>query len=116
LVLRHPAEGRAYRFSLFGSTALESQGRGPVKETDMPLVFEDDIHFDARTDDAIIWGDEGSKRFKLEIPRSVLVDKYGLEQYFDRAGAKGIIKTHWRDFEQLAQAAHDDGKSEVIVG
>ncbi len=29
----------------------------------MALVFEDDIHFDPATDDAIIWGDEDGKRF-----------------------------------------------------
>jgi hypothetical protein len=81
----------------------------------MPLVFENDVHFDPRTADAIIWGDEGTKRFRMVIPRSVLVDKYGLKQYFDHVGAEAIIQKNRETFEKIAQDAHDAGASEVIV-
>lgn len=81
----------------------------------MALVFQDDIHFDGATDTAIIWGDDGGKRFRLMIPRKVLVDQFGLEKYFDHASAKTIIRSNMARFEQVAQAAHDVGKSEVII-
>jgi hypothetical protein len=81
----------------------------------MPLVFESDVHFDAATSDATIWGDEGNKRFRLVIPRTVLVDKYNLKQYFDDIAAEAIIQTHRATFEKLAQDACDAGASELIV-
>jgi hypothetical protein len=86
-----------------------------VRKTRMPLVFENDVYFDPMTDDAIIWADEGTKRFRLVIPRSVLVDKYGLKQYFDHPGAEAIIQKNRKTFEKIAQDAHDVGASEVTV-
>jgi hypothetical protein len=82
----------------------------------MPLVLENDIHFEPYENDAIIWGTEGKKRFRLVIRRRLLQDKYGLQKQSDNQGAEEIIKKHWVTFEELAQAAHDTGKSEVIVG
>jgi len=82
----------------------------------MALVFEDDVHFDAATDDATIWANDGNERFCLVIQPKILIDKYGLEKRFDRASAEAIIRRHRADFEQVARAAHDAGHSEVIVG
>jgi len=82
----------------------------------MPLVFENDVHFEPYENDAIIWGDEGKKRFRLVIRCKFLQDKYGLQKQSDNRGAEEIIKQHWMAFEQLAQAAHDAGKTECIVG
>jgi hypothetical protein len=65
----------------------------------MPLVFENDIHFDAATDDATIWGNDGNKRFRLVIRPETLIDKYGLEKRFDRVNAKAIIQRYRADFE-----------------
>jgi hypothetical protein len=80
------------------------------------LVFEKDIHFEPAENDAIIWAIEGTKRFRLVIRRQVLQDKYGLQKRFDDLGAAEIIKRHWMEFEQLACAAHDAGRSEAVVG
>jgi len=82
----------------------------------MSLVFENDIHFEQYENVAVIWGTAGKKRFRLVIRRKLLQDKYGLQNTSDDRGAEEIIKKHWAAFEQLAQAAHDAGKSEVIVG
>jgi hypothetical protein len=85
---RYPGRGASWPPGDVGRFSATAR----VRRTKMPLVFENDAHFDPRTADATIWGDEGTKRFRMVIPRSVLVDKYGLKQYFDHAGAEVIIQ------------------------
>lgn len=41
----------------------------------MTLVFEKEVYFDPTTDDAIIWGNDDSTRFRLVIRRSLLSEK-----------------------------------------
>jgi hypothetical protein len=80
------------------------------------LRFRPDIHFDPKTDDAIIWGDLGDTHFRLVVRRALLLDKYGLKTRFDEAGAKAIIKQQKDVFERLAQDAYETGATEIIIG
>jgi hypothetical protein len=82
----------------------------------MPLVFENQIHFDPATDDAIIWADENNKRFRLVIPRELLMEKYGLLKRLDQTSAEAIIHKNLPTFEAKAQAAHEAGQHEIILG
>jgi len=95
----------------------DSNGRvGPTKNI-VRLAFRSDIHFDAQNDDAIIWGDQGDRHFRLVIRRRLLLlRKYGLKKYFDQSEAEIIIKKHRGIFEELAQNAYDAGASEIIIG
>ncbi len=81
----------------------------------MTLFFEKEVYFDPFTDDAIIWGDEGSTRFRLDIRRSLLIDKYGLEKRFDHIGSKAIVQENRAIFERAAQVARDGGETEIIL-
>lgn len=83
--------------------------------TAMALTFRPDVDLDGRNDDAIIWGDQGTVHFRLIIRRRLLVDKYGLNNYFDHAGAKAIIKQHRPYFEKLARDAFETGVREPII-
>ena len=80
------------------------------------LTFRPDIHFDAQNDDAIIWGDQGDRHFRLAIRRRLLLREYGLVKYFDQSEAETIIKKHREIFEKLAQNAYEAGASEIIIG
>lgn len=80
------------------------------------LVFEKDIHFDPVNDDAVIWGEAGLKRFRLKILRKFLCDQYGLQEHFDASGARQAIEKNRLALEQLAQAAFEAGKPELILG
>jgi hypothetical protein len=85
--------------------------RGPAM-----LKFRDDIHFDPQSDDAVIWGDEGKRHFRLAIRRRLLEEKYGLKKHFDHATAEALVKEHREAFERLAQHAYETGASELVVG
>jgi hypothetical protein len=76
----------------------------------MALVFEQEVHFDAATAEAIIWADadDASGRFKLVIARGLLI-KQGLKKYFDEVGARKLIADHRAEYESLAQDAHKLG-------
>ena len=80
------------------------------------VKFRPKIHFDAQNDDAIIWGDEGNRHFRLVIRRGLLLREYGLKRYFDRARADIIMKEHRGTFEMLAQNAYQTGAFELIIG
>jgi hypothetical protein len=93
---------------------VRAGGRGLGEFDDMALIFRPEIGFDG--EDAIIWGDEGKKHFRVRIKRNVLIDKFGVKSYFDRAEAAEVVKNNRHIFEKMAQDAYDAGKPELIIG
>jgi hypothetical protein len=77
----------------------------------MALVLDKSFEFDLE-DNAIVWGDENNQRFRLIIPRTVLIDHFGLTQYFDERGAREKIKENWGKIEEDARAAFERGTRE----
>jgi hypothetical protein len=89
-------------------------GRGFRGIDDMALIFRPEIGFDG--EDAIIWGDEGQKHFRVTIKRNVLIDQFGVKSYLKNAEAAEVVKNNRHIFEKMAQDAYDAGKPELVIG
>jgi hypothetical protein len=80
----------------------------------MALIFRPEIGFDH--EDAIVWGDEGKKHFRVRITRTYLMDNFGVKGFFDRTEAADVVKNNRHIFEKMAQDAYDAGKPELVIG
>jgi hypothetical protein len=92
---------------------VRAGGRGLGEFDDMALIFRPEIGFDG--EDAIIWGDEVKKHFRVMTKRNVLIDKFGVKSYFEHAEAAEVVKNNRHIFEKMAQDAYDAGKPELVI-
>jgi hypothetical protein len=81
----------------------------------MALIFRPEIGFNGE-EDAIFWGDEGKKHFRVIIKRQFLMDNFQVKSFFDRAEATQVVQNNRRTFEKLAQEAYEAGHPELIIG
>ena len=79
----------------------------------MGLIFEDTIHFDPKTDDAIIWADapDGS-RFRVRVTPQYIFRHWDPPGRL-RSALEGATGRHLDELKVEAEAAHKAGAHEL---
>ncbi len=79
----------------------------------MSLIFKDTIHFDPKTDDAIIWTDAPSgSRFRVRVTPQYIFRHWSPSGRLSPALEKAI-RTHLDELKVLAETAHKAGAPEL---
>ena len=79
----------------------------------MSLIFEDTIHFDPKTDDAIIWADTpGGSRFRVCVTPQYIFRHWSPSGRL-RPALEGAIRAHFNELKAEAEAAHKAGANEL---